>query len=69
MKEEPAFDKTPEFEHFKTVMRGVLSVPKERMNELVRQAKKVSSPDSRSRSKSKRAKRGKAAERRFNGAP
>ena len=68
MKEEPAFDKTPEFEHFKTVMRGVLSVPKERMDELMRQAKKVSAFDPRSRSKAKRAKRGKAAGR-FIGVP
>jgi hypothetical protein len=36
---EPAFDATPEFRHFKEVMRGVLAVPKTRMDELVREAK------------------------------
>jgi hypothetical protein len=39
---EPAFDSTLEFRHFKEVMRGVLAVPKERINELVEQAKKES---------------------------
>jgi hypothetical protein len=36
---EPSFDSTPEFKNFKTVMRGVLAVPKERLDELVRVAK------------------------------
>jgi hypothetical protein len=40
---EPAFDSTPEFQHFKKVMRGVLAVPKARLDELV-QAAKESSP-------------------------
>jgi hypothetical protein len=31
------FDSTLEFKHFKTVMRGVLSVPKTRLDELVRE--------------------------------
>jgi hypothetical protein len=39
---EPAFDKTPEFEHFKEVMRGILTVPKKRLDELVRAAKENS---------------------------
>jgi hypothetical protein len=39
---EPSFDSTPEFQHFKEVMRGVLSVPKARLDELVEQAKKDS---------------------------
>lgn len=33
------FDATPEFEHFKEVMRGVLAVPKKRLDELVRESK------------------------------
>jgi len=36
---EPSFDRTPEFRHFKEVMRGVIAVPKERLDELVRTAK------------------------------
>ena len=40
---EPAFDSTPEFQHFKEVMRGVLSVPKGRLDELVERAKRESS--------------------------
>jgi hypothetical protein len=39
---EPSFDSTPEFKHFKTVMRGVLAVPKERLDALVQTAKKES---------------------------
>ena len=39
---EPSFDQTPEFAHFKTVMRGVLSVPKERLDTLIKAAKKES---------------------------
>jgi hypothetical protein len=39
---EPAFDSTPEFQHFKDVMRGVLAVPKQRLDELVREAKENS---------------------------
>jgi hypothetical protein len=39
---EPAFDSTPEFMHFKEVMRGVLAVPKARLDELVQQAKQDS---------------------------
>jgi len=39
---EPAFDSTPEFQHFKTVMRGVLAVSKSRLDELVQAAKKTS---------------------------
>ena len=33
-----SFDQTPEFQHFRGVMRGVLTVPKERVDELVREA-------------------------------
>jgi len=40
---EPAFDKTPEFEHFKEVMRGVLAVPKKRLDELLQEARVESS--------------------------
>ena len=36
---EPAFDKTPEFQHFKEVLKSVLAVPKKRLDELVRVAK------------------------------
>lgn len=36
---EPTFDSTPEFRHFKEVMRGVLAVPKKRLDELVQLAK------------------------------
>ena len=39
---EPSFDSTPEFKHFKTVMRGVLAVPKERLDALVLAAKEDS---------------------------
>jgi hypothetical protein len=39
---EPSFDTTPEFQHFKEVMRGVLAVPKARLDQLVEQAKKTS---------------------------
>lgn len=38
----PSFDSTPEFQHFKDVMRGVLAVPKKRIDELVRLAKETS---------------------------
>jgi hypothetical protein len=33
------FDATPEFKHFKEVMRGVLTVSKKRLDELVQEAK------------------------------
>jgi hypothetical protein len=33
------FEATPEFERFRNVMRGVLAVPKERMDELLREAR------------------------------
>jgi len=36
------FDSTLEFQHFKEVMRGVLAVPKVRLDELVRLAKENS---------------------------
>lgn len=39
---EPPFDSTPEFQHFKEVMRGIMKVPKARLNELVREAEKES---------------------------
>jgi len=39
---EPSFDSTPEFEQFKNLMRRVIAVPKERLDELVEQAKKES---------------------------
>jgi hypothetical protein len=40
---ERSFDSTPEFRHFKDVMRGVLAVPKKRLDELVQAAKNQSS--------------------------
>ena len=36
------FDSTPEFQHFKEVMRAVLAVPKKRIDELVQEAKQNS---------------------------
>jgi hypothetical protein len=36
------FNVTPEFQHFKEVMRAVLAVPKKRLDELVRAAKENS---------------------------
>ena len=36
------FDATQEFQDFKEVMRGVLIVPKQRLNELVEEAKESS---------------------------
>jgi hypothetical protein len=36
------FDSTPEFKHFKEVMREVLAVPKARLDDLVREAKEES---------------------------
>jgi hypothetical protein len=36
------FDSTPEFQHFKEVIRRVLAVPKKRLDELVREAKENS---------------------------
>jgi hypothetical protein len=39
---EPAFDSTPEFQRFTEVMRGVLSVPKKRLDELIAEAKDTS---------------------------
>jgi len=41
MKDGP-FDASPEFKHFKEVMRGVLSVSKKRLDELVERAKEKS---------------------------
>jgi hypothetical protein len=37
------FDSTPEFKHFKDVMRGILAMPKKRLDELVKAAKLSSS--------------------------
>lgn len=39
---EPPFDSTPEFQHFREVMRGLLSVSKKRLDALVRNAEKES---------------------------
>jgi hypothetical protein len=36
------FNSTPEFQHFKDVMRAVLAVPKKRLDELVLAAKETS---------------------------
>ena len=38
----PSFHSTPEFAHFKQQMKKLLSVPKERVDELVREAKAAS---------------------------
>ena len=43
MKSAPSFDSTPEFKHFKDVMRKLIAVPKAEVNELVL-ASKESSP-------------------------
>lgn len=37
------FEATPEFQHFKTVMKRVLAIPKERLDELVGKSKVLSS--------------------------
>ncbi len=34
----PSFDSTPEFQHFKEIMRGVIAMPKARLDELVKAA-------------------------------
>jgi hypothetical protein len=36
------FEATPEFKHFKDVMRHVLAIPKERLDKLVRESKEAS---------------------------
>jgi len=36
------FEATPEFKHFKAVMRRVLAIPKERLDKLVRESKEAS---------------------------
>jgi hypothetical protein len=36
------FDSTPEFKRFKEVMRGILAVPKKRLDELVQEARENS---------------------------
>jgi hypothetical protein len=40
---ESAFESTPKFRHFKEVMRGVLAIPKTRLDELIREAKEKTS--------------------------
>lgn len=37
-----SFDSTPEFAHFKEQMRKLLTVPKERVDELVRESREAS---------------------------
>jgi hypothetical protein len=58
---EPAFDSTPEFLHFKEVIRGVLAVPKARLDELVKEAERASprkgNPNAPGRKSVKRKKR------------
>ena len=58
---EPSFDSTPEFDQFRNVMRRVIAVPKERLDELVEQAKKESprngNPDAPGRKRTKRLRR------------
>jgi hypothetical protein len=58
---EPAFDSTPDFQHFREVMRGVLAVPKERLDELVKAAEKASprkgNPHAPGRKRTKKSKR------------
>jgi hypothetical protein len=48
------FESTPEFRHFKEVMRGVLAVPKKRIDQLVESAKGKSSPKENRRSRTAR---------------
>jgi hypothetical protein len=36
------FDSTPEFQHFREVMRGLLAIPKKRLDELLQKAKEES---------------------------
>lgn len=61
MKSDHPFTKIPEFEQFKEVMRGILAVPKERLDELVQQAKKESPRINDSHSPGRKAiKRGRA---------
>jgi hypothetical protein len=43
MKSAPSFDTTPQFEHFRNVMRKLIAVPKAEVDELVL-ASKESSP-------------------------
>ncbi len=38
----PPFDTTPEFKHFTEVMRGVISLSKKRLDELVKASKEAS---------------------------
>jgi hypothetical protein len=58
---EPSFDSTPEFQHFRDVMRGVLAVPKARLDALLEAAKENSprkgNPHAPGKKRKKRAKR------------
>jgi uncharacterized tellurite resistance protein B-like protein len=58
------FEAMPEFQHFKDVMRGVLAVPKERLDELVAKAKEESprngDPHAPGQKRQKRRKRAKS---------
>jgi hypothetical protein len=53
-----SFDSTPEFQHFKGVMRNLLAVPKAEVDELVKASKEASprknNPDAPGRKRTKR---------------
>jgi hypothetical protein len=61
------FDSTPEFQHFKDVMRGILAVPKKRLDELVAKAKEESprngDPHAAGKKKNKRKRKPSCADR------
>jgi len=56
-----AFDSTPEFQHFKNVMRKLVAVPKAELDALVKAAKEASprkgDPHAPGRKRAKRSKR------------
>jgi hypothetical protein len=58
--ESKEFENTPEFERFKKAMRGILAVPKKRLDELVQGAKQDSprNGDPHAPGRKRKAKRG-----------
>jgi len=42
MKSAPSFDSTPQFQHFKDVMRKLIAVPKAEVDELVKASREAS---------------------------
>lgn len=61
MKSAPSFNSTPEFQHFKSVMRKLIAVPKAEVDELVLASKESSprknNPNAPGRKRVKRSKR------------